>query len=341
MSVSKLSLLPPEILMGIYQWLDLCSKARMLYVLEGLDSVLTLRDLEFSDKSGNTIFHSLAREGYSQILQSLIGRGLCSSKANCVGETVLHLAVDRGHEAAARVLLDAIGLSLINIQDEAGRSPLHYAAMSGRPQLVSLLIERGADVSASDVDGSSILQYAVVNGEPTNVRLLLRHGADRYHPDRNGLAPIHWSALTRNGEIARLFLDSPSAQSLINLTDSNGLIPLHHAAYWGNCEMAGILLSKGSNPNKQTLAGWTPLHHAVQGAKLDMIKLLLRHGAMVDIGELGGMTPLHLSTMMKDEQIVRILSNNGVDILPRDSDHYSPTDYAAFYQRYCNPEMGN
>jgi ankyrin repeat protein len=44
--------------------------------------------------------------------------------------------------------------------DDAGRTPLLTAAAIGNITIVELLIERGANVNASDNDGRSALHYA-------------------------------------------------------------------------------------------------------------------------------------------------------------------------------------
>lgn len=39
---------------------------------------------------------------------------------------------------------------LANLRDESGATPLHYAAIHGHRQIVRLLLERGADINATD-----------------------------------------------------------------------------------------------------------------------------------------------------------------------------------------------
>jgi len=40
--------------------------------------------------------------------------------------------------------------NLANLKDESGATPLHYAAIHGHRQIVRLLLERGADINATD-----------------------------------------------------------------------------------------------------------------------------------------------------------------------------------------------
>lgn len=62
------------------------------------------------------------------------------------GDNALHCVVRWGDVGAARVLVDA-GID-INKAGALGYTPLHIACMRGNPEIVTLLIERGADIFA-------------------------------------------------------------------------------------------------------------------------------------------------------------------------------------------------
>lgn len=46
---------------------------------------------------------------------------------------------------------------LVNLADAKGKTALHYATTSRSPELVTLLIELGADPNIKDVDGATPL----------------------------------------------------------------------------------------------------------------------------------------------------------------------------------------
>ncbi|KAH9904931.1 hypothetical protein F4778DRAFT_780099 [Xylariomycetidae sp. FL2044] len=66
---------------------------------------------------------------------------------------LLHLATAGGHVETMKVLLRDADIS-INERDDAGFTPLQRAVMLGRTQIVSLLLEHGADVSCDELGGS-------------------------------------------------------------------------------------------------------------------------------------------------------------------------------------------
>jgi len=55
---------------------------------------------------------------------------------------------------------------------------LMYASMQGKPDMVKLLLDRGADVNAQGADRSTALLFAVDKGYPVIIQTLLAKGAD-------------------------------------------------------------------------------------------------------------------------------------------------------------------
>ncbi|HOL70854.1 MAG TPA: ankyrin repeat domain-containing protein, partial [Bryobacteraceae bacterium] len=89
----------------------------------------------------------------------------------CAAPAGLHEAVKSGNIERVRALLDA-GAD-VNGRDRLGGTPLHEAIWNGNAAIAALLIERGADVNARHTEaGSTPLHYAVITGRVELVRLL-------------------------------------------------------------------------------------------------------------------------------------------------------------------------
>ena len=70
---------------------------------------------------------------------------------------------------------DSIDVNLIN---KSGKRPIHLAARDAKLRdLISIMIERGTSVDASDVQGAGALHVASRNGNVNGVKLLLACGA--------------------------------------------------------------------------------------------------------------------------------------------------------------------
>ena len=73
---------------------------------------------------------------------------------------------------------------------------LHVAATRGEDDVARLLIARGADVDARNVQGSTPLHGAAANGHTSTVELLIAAGVDR--TIRDGTLNVPASAWARS-----------------------------------------------------------------------------------------------------------------------------------------------
>jgi len=86
------------------------------------------------------------------------------------------------------VLLD--GGAEVNNRDPHGETPLNLAASRGYLTVVKMLLERGADVNMAGSDGWTPLHSAVQSGNLELVKLLLEEGADPNRTEDRGLTPL-------------------------------------------------------------------------------------------------------------------------------------------------------
>jgi ankyrin repeat protein len=67
----------------------------------------------------------------------------------------------------------------VNVKDDGGMAPLHYAARDGQKEIAELLIAEDAGVNAKANDGTTPLDWAVAWDEPEIADLLRKHGGKR------------------------------------------------------------------------------------------------------------------------------------------------------------------
>lgn len=102
--------------------------------------------------NGWTAVTIAAARGFSPMLAWLLSEGASATRVDVYGYTPLMRAIENGHGAAARVLLDTPDPE-IDHQDEFGNTALHHAARTEREDLVTLLLAAGADAGIRNRDG--------------------------------------------------------------------------------------------------------------------------------------------------------------------------------------------
>ena len=140
------------------------------------------------------------------------------------------------------VLLGMMGSLLVS----GCRSPLHDAVQNNDANTVNELLNQGADVNEKHFSRTALL-VASSQGRVEMVTLLLDRGADV-----NLVSPQHGTALTvasykGHVEVAKLLLDRGAE---VDLIPSGGWTALSYAAYWGNTDVAVLLMARGADINK-------------------------------------------------------------------------------------------
>lgn len=169
-------------------------------------------------------------------------------------------------------------------------TPLQMACMERKPQcgkeMVEYLLENGADVAARGGSLGSALSAAAFRGSPELLSLLLDRGASTNVFDKIDRMPIHFS--TRDYDRFQLVL---KAGGNIKAKDKMGRTVLHWAAMGGQPRVIEYILAElGSTiVDEPDLDGWTSLMWAARAyyrdtdSSLDheeLVRVLLRHGAI-------------------------------------------------------------
>jgi len=202
------------------------------------------------------------------------------------GHTLLHAAVIYGCHEPIPILAMYVGANTCN---EYGETALDVAARIGNAEAARLLLDVGADPTATNKHGETPLHTAVYDRHADVVELFLSRGADPNARNAYGETPLHVAALVGDVVIAKLLIKSGAD---INARDSRGRTPLHHTAlWWRGARAVKLLAESGADVNARDNKGNTPLHAAVENRNIRTIKELLKVGADPTARNNEGLTP--------------------------------------------------
>ncbi|MGE5893017.1 MAG: ankyrin repeat domain-containing protein [bacterium] len=187
----------------------------------------------------------------------------------------------------------------VNTRDFTGRTPLMWASLQGRKEIVDFLLSRGADVNIRDTlipvpggedGGKTPLMYASWAGQREIVDLLLSKGADINAKSTNwGETSLFIALREGNKGVAELLI---SKGADINATSNNRYTPLMIALDRNQTEIAKLLIFEGADINMESDYGDTPLILASIGGQRELVGILISKGAVVNHKNRGGVSAL-------------------------------------------------
>ncbi len=227
----------------------------------------------------------------------------------------------KGKETPARYELQAFTEIFLNEclnvhgTGKDGRPLLFTPVVKRYPEVVQLLLDKGANPNASDNNGSTVLHYAssADTGGKEIVELLLENGADKRALGCLGCTVLHWAATGGNVEIVRfLLLRGADLKAVDNL----GNTVLHEAAESGSKETIELLIAEGANPKAVNREGRTALHVAAAWADKQLIgdsswgdkevvELLLAKGVDAQAVDMEGKTAYDIATNDEIKELLK------------------------------------
>ena len=112
-------------------------------------------DVGATDKTGGTALHVAAFAGKTSTVNLLVELGTPVDGLDLAGHTPLFRACQQGHLMTVQALLE-VKARVVDVVDAAGRSPLHWAGLSGHGPIARLLIQHGLSPNHQDHSGRCV-----------------------------------------------------------------------------------------------------------------------------------------------------------------------------------------
>jgi len=248
-----------------------------------------------NEQNGVNPLLEAAVENHPELVEFFLARGAI------VG---IHFAAFTGDIDAVR---NFIKQNVLVNSTRRSKTPLNLAIKGGHKEIVSLLLDNGADIYLY-ASGGRPLDCAIRYNHLDIADLLIERSAN-INPN-SGSNPLGLAISLNNLEMVE-FLTRKGA-------DINSFHPLHLAARKGHLEIAEFLLANGLKVNSHNKDGTTPLHLAASEGHLEMAEFLIQNGAEVNsISWFGLKTPLAAAILSGHEEMIPLLqSYGGLDIGP-------------------------
>ena len=251
-----------------------------------------------------SLIYEFTELGEKDLCKIAIEKG-ANYKEKIEGNSLLHLAVEKGHKTLISLYLDyAI---LIDEKGENNETPLFWAVKKGNFEITKFLISKGANPNLANITGDTPLTVSVSRMDLDTTRFLLDKGAD----------------INVINEIGNTLL----------IEASKG----NHTSKKNSIEMITLLLKYGLNINSKNIYGNTALSYALNRRNQIHIKYLLKNGADINIVDSMGNTILHkivlyaLFERLKNkelDEIFEIVSSYSINPNIKNNDGMTPLHLA-------------
>ncbi|XP_017869043.1 PREDICTED: ankyrin-3 isoform X1 [Drosophila arizonae] len=276
-------------------------------VLEFIDSGL-ITNINTCNANGLNALHLAAKDGYVDICNELLKRGILVDSATKKGNTALHIASLAGQQQVIKQLIQYN--ANVNVQSLNGFTPLYMAAQENHDSCCRLLLSKGANPSLATEDGFTPLAVAMQQGHDKVVAVLLESDVR----GKVRLPALHIAAKKNDVNAATLLLRHDKNADIVS---KSGFTPLHIAAHYGNVDIANVLLECGADVNYAAKHNITPLHVACKWGKAAVCRLLLAKRARIDAITRDGLTPLHCASRSGHVEVIQLLLSQHAPILSK------------------------
>ncbi|GIY63342.1 ankyrin repeat and KH domain-containing protein 1 [Caerostris darwini] len=235
-----------------------------------------------AERTKDTALSLACSGGRYEAVETLLNRGANKEHRNVSDYTPLSLAASGGYVNIIKLLLHNGAEINSRTGSKLGISPLMLAAMNGHVQAVKLLLDMGSDINAQiETNRNTALTLACFQGRNEVVSLLLDRKANVEHRAKTGLTPLMEAASGGYVEVGKVLLDKGADVNAPPVPSSRDTA-LTIAADKGHFRFVQLLLERKATVEVKNKKGNSPLWLAANGGHMEVVQLLQTSGADID-----------------------------------------------------------
>ncbi|WP_395751020.1 ankyrin repeat domain-containing protein [Prosthecobacter sp.] len=226
---------------------------------------------------------------------------------------------------------------MAKLKDSIAMKPMAEAVGILDVELLRLLMDHGADVTARDPDGYSLVHILGASGGE-HARSTSAKGWNALSQEMRqmpAMKMLHAQSNAINDIVSRrdakpvLDLLLKRGLDLETKNGAMGMTPLNLAAWQGRLSAVKALIDAGAKIETTDKAGYTPLLSAVENEHHEVVKLLVERGANVKALNSPGSNALCIAAGTNDVQTAALLLEKGLPLEDTDRESNTPLILAA------------
>jgi ankyrin repeat protein len=272
-------------------------------------------DAKVSDASGRTPLYFCCRKGHYDALVRLLNLGLDVKVVTAEKINLLHAIVRQNKPNKEMMKLLISKGADVNGEESSGRTPLHYACYHDY-DLLEAPVRSGGDVNGTDNYEKNILDHMIVSGTSNAeiISFLLENGANVNAKDCKNRSALYYAVFRQNYNCVKMLIDHGAD---INTVCDSGKTVLHAAfveAHFPDVEVIQMLLNKGVDVNKRDQDQATALDYAVACPGLHLVVKILFDATAHDQLMSDSVTFLHYAVYEGNCFAVELVLESGLDL---------------------------
>lgn len=274
-------------------------------------------NLNITDIYGNTLVIYLIMFNKYDILRKCLDKKLKLDIVDEYGRSILFIPIRYNYTEIFDILIlmdhkNSIGESILTIQDNSGKTAIHYAIEYKNNYFIQQLLKQNVSLNLKTNNGFNSIAFAIKNKIDNHIikEIIDTNNVNLYSLNVYGITPLHLCIIYDNYEILCYILKRDNTG--INIKDYEYQFSALHYAVKYNKKKHFIKLIDNEmiDLNSQDFQGNSIIHHIILENNNDFFDIFIRKNINVNIWNIEHKFPLHIALELSFNHFYPFLIEN-------------------------------